>query len=70
MSTAELVDSQVAFSPLLRQYTLGEFWELPEPPDRWHYDLIGGVLYKGETAESRVLTGWRVSVERLFADLV
>ncbi|MEK6286161.1 MAG: Uma2 family endonuclease [Acidobacteriota bacterium] len=45
MSTAELVDSQVAFSPLLRHYTLGEFWELPEPPDRWHYDLIGGVLY-------------------------
>lgn len=45
MSTAELVDSSVAFSPLLRHYTLAEFWELPEPPDRWHYDLIGGVLY-------------------------
>jgi Uma2 family endonuclease len=45
MSTAELVDSRIAFSPLLRHYTLGEFWELPEPPDRWHYDLIGGVLY-------------------------
>ena len=45
MSTAELVDSQVAFSPLLRHYTLDEFWELPEPLDRWHYDLIGGVLY-------------------------
>jgi len=45
MSTAELVDSQIAFSPLLRHYTLDEFWELPEPPDRWHYDLIAGVLY-------------------------
>lgn len=45
MSTVELVDSRIAFSPLLRHYTLGEFWELPEPPDRWHYDLIGGVLY-------------------------
>jgi Uma2 family endonuclease len=45
MSTVELVDSQVAFSPLLRHYTLAEFWELPEPGDRWHYDLIGGVLY-------------------------
>lgn len=45
MSTAELIDSQIAFSPLLRHYTLGEFWELPEPPDRWHYDLIGGVLH-------------------------
>jgi len=40
-----VVDSQVAFSPLLRHDTLGEFWELPEPLDRWHYDLIGGVLY-------------------------
>ncbi|MFY9553531.1 MAG: Uma2 family endonuclease [Blastocatellia bacterium] len=45
MSTADLIDPQIAFSPLLRHYTLGEFWELPEPPDRWHYDLIGGVLY-------------------------
>lgn len=45
MSTVELLDSKLAFSPLLRQYTLDEFWELPEAPDRWHYDLIGGVLY-------------------------
>jgi Uma2 family endonuclease len=45
MSTAELADPQIAFSPLLRHYTLAEFWALPEPPDRWHYDLIGGVLY-------------------------
>ena len=45
MSTLEAVETQIAFSPLLRQYTLEEFWELPEPADRWHYDLIGGVLY-------------------------
>lgn len=45
MSTTELVESQIAFSPLLRHYTLEQFWELPEPPDCWHYDLIGGVLY-------------------------
>lgn len=45
MSTAELVQSQITFSPLLRHYTLSEFWELPEPPNQWHYDLIGGVLY-------------------------
>lgn len=29
----------------MRHYTLSEFWELPEPPNQWHYDLIGGVLY-------------------------
>lgn len=45
MSTTEAIDTQVAFSPLLHQYTLEEFWELPEPDDRCHYDLIGGVLY-------------------------
>jgi Uma2 family endonuclease len=45
MSTIEAIETHVAFSPLLRQYTLEEFWELPEPADRWHYDLIGGVLY-------------------------
>lgn len=45
MSTAEFVDQQVAFSPLLRHYSLDEFWQLPEPPDCCHYDLIAGVLY-------------------------
>ena len=45
MSTSELIDPRISFSPLLRHYTLGEFWELPEPPGRCHYDLIGGVLY-------------------------
>jgi len=45
MSTTEAIEVQIAFSPLLHQYTLEEFWELPEPDDRCHYDLIGGVLY-------------------------
>ncbi|MGH9760576.1 MAG: Uma2 family endonuclease, partial [Blastocatellia bacterium] len=26
-------------------YTLEEFWALPEPEDRSHYDLIGGYLF-------------------------
>ena len=30
----------VSFSPLLRQYTLEEFWDLAEPKDRAHYELI------------------------------
>lgn len=35
---------QVNFSPLQR-YTLEEFWALPEPDDRAHYELIGGQLF-------------------------
>ena len=35
----------LAFSPLLRQYTLQEFWALPEPEGRAHYDLIVGYLF-------------------------
>jgi Uma2 family endonuclease len=36
---------QVSFSPLLRSYTLEEFWALPDPGDRSHYELIGGFLF-------------------------
>jgi Uma2 family endonuclease len=32
-------------SPLVKTYTLEEFWELPEPPDRSKIELISGVLY-------------------------
>ena len=39
--------AQVSFSPLLRRYTLEEFWALPEPEDRSHYELIGGYLFMG-----------------------
>ena len=35
----------VSFSPLLREYTLEEFWALPDPPDRAHYELIKGYLF-------------------------
>lgn len=35
----------ISFSPLLRQYTLEEFWALPEPADRAHYELIKGYLF-------------------------
>ena len=35
---------EINFSPFHR-YTLEEFWELPDPGDRSHYELIGGVLY-------------------------
>lgn len=36
---------QVSFSPLLHRYTLEEFFTLPDPDDRSHYELIGGFLF-------------------------
>jgi Uma2 family endonuclease len=32
-------------SPLVKKYTLEEFWKLPEPPDHSKIELIAGVLY-------------------------
>ena len=32
-------------SPLVKTYTLEEFWQLPEPKDGSKYELIAGVLY-------------------------
>jgi Uma2 family endonuclease len=32
-------------SPLVKTYTLEEFWGLPEPPDHSKIELIAGVLY-------------------------
>ncbi len=39
------VSEDAVFSPLLRHYTLEEFWALPDPTDRSHYELIGGFLF-------------------------
>ncbi len=35
----------VSTSPLVKQYTLEEFWDLPDPPRGGHHELIAGVLY-------------------------
>jgi Uma2 family endonuclease len=35
----------VSTSPLVKTYTLQEFWDLPEPPDHSKLKLIAGVLY-------------------------
>jgi Uma2 family endonuclease len=35
----------VSTSPLVKTYTLEEFWELPEPFDHSKLELIAGVLY-------------------------
>lgn len=45
----QVLDTQttnaISFSPLVKQYTLEEFWALPEPGDRAHYELIKGNLF-------------------------
>ncbi len=35
----------ITTSPLVKTYTLQEFWDLPEPADRTRLELIKGVLY-------------------------
>src|SRR5438105_798397 len=35
----------ITTSPLVKTYTLKEFWELPEPADHSKLELIKGVLY-------------------------
>jgi len=40
MAFVEIKQEHPVFSPLLRRYTLEEFWALPDPEDRFHYDLI------------------------------
>jgi Uma2 family endonuclease len=42
---ASAIDVEINFSPLSHRYTLEEFWELPDPEDRFHYELIGGHLF-------------------------
>jgi Uma2 family endonuclease len=32
-------------SPLVKTYTLEEFWQIPDPPDRSKLELIAGVLF-------------------------
>src|ERR1041385_2344332 len=39
----------VSTSPLVKSYTLEEFWELPEPLDHSKLELIAGVLYMTPT---------------------
>ncbi|MET0624878.1 MAG: Uma2 family endonuclease [Pyrinomonadaceae bacterium] len=39
------MSNRIITSPLVKTYTLEEFWQLPDPPDRSKLELIAGVLY-------------------------
>jgi Uma2 family endonuclease len=54
MSTKINTEPQVntySTSPLVKTYTLEEFWQLPDPPDRSKLELIAGVLYMSPPPE-------------------
>ena len=40
-----MLEMEITTSPLVRTYTLQEFWDLPEPADHSKLELIKGVLY-------------------------
>lgn len=39
------MSTRINTSPLVKTYSLEEFWQLPDPPDRLKPELIAGVLY-------------------------
>ena len=39
------MSTKINTSPLVKTYTLEEFWQLPDPPDSSKLELIAGVLY-------------------------
>ena len=50
MST-KVNSTKINTSPLVKTYTLEEFWQLPDPPDRSKLELIAGVLYMSPPPE-------------------
>ncbi len=44
----------VTTSPLVKTYTLEEFWELPEPRDRYKLELIRGVLFMAPPPDENI----------------
>ncbi|HEY7676089.1 MAG TPA: Uma2 family endonuclease [Candidatus Methylomirabilis sp.] len=40
-----MTTAMVTTSPMVRRYSLEEFWTLPDPSEGGHHELIGGVLY-------------------------
>lgn len=45
MQVLDTTKAPISFSSLAHRYSLREFWELPDPDDHSHYELIGGQLF-------------------------
>ena len=59
-------------SPLVKTYTLEEFWALPDPPDHSKLELIAGVLYTSPPPEythdnivTRLIRLFTLEIDRL-----
>src|SRR2546423_12232887 len=50
MST-KVNSTKINTSPLVKTYTLEEFWQLPDPPDRSKLELIARSLYTSPPPE-------------------
>jgi Uma2 family endonuclease len=45
------MSTRITTPPPVKTYTLEEFWQLPDPPDRSKLELIAGVLYMSPPPE-------------------
>jgi Uma2 family endonuclease len=69
-SPEENLMAWVNTSPLVKTYTLEEFWALPDPPDHSKLELIAGVLYMSpppEYTHDNIVTRL---IRRLTAELI
>jgi hypothetical protein len=56
--------SKINTSPLVKTYTLDEFWQLPDPPDRSKLELIAGVLYMTRLPNTHTMRSSHASLAR------
>lgn len=57
--------STLSTSPLIKRYTLEEFWGLPAPKDGSRYELIAGVLYMSPPPNAQHNLAW-ATINQLF----
>src|SRR4030095_2679488 len=59
----------ISTSPLVKTYTLQEFWDLPEPPDHSKLELIKGVLYMTPPPDYPHSDAWANLNERIIGEI-
>jgi Uma2 family endonuclease len=66
--SAKVLDTEMTIttSPLVKTYTLDEFWQLPEPPNRYKLELIKGVLYMSPPPDEHFHDPFVTRLNRLF----
>jgi Uma2 family endonuclease len=64
-----MLDMEITTSPLVKTYTLQEFWNLPEPADHSKLELIKGVLYMTPSPDYPHTDAASNLAERLIAEV-